>query len=184
MTKSTGCCVGDAQERSSGGRPGSSASAARATGSGGHSRSGSGRERRAANRGTASASGRPYCTRNPSSLLSFCFGGLLPLEAQATRSSRSITGYRARVLVIGRTLARVSHACGSAATLLRQHLHQARFADARFATEQHHLPEAVLDLRPALPQQRDFLLPAHQRRQPGGCRPLPGDCWAVLSYST
>ena len=48
-----------------------------------------------------------------------------------------------------------------------QHLHQARFANARFAAEQHHLPEAVLDLRPALQQQPDFLLPAHQRGQAG-----------------
>jgi hypothetical protein len=46
-----------------------------------------------------------------------------------------------------------------------QHLHQARFANARFATEQHHLPKAVLNLRPALPQQPDFLLPAHERGQ-------------------
>jgi hypothetical protein len=34
--------------------------------------------------------------------------------------------------------------------MLLDHLHQARFTDARFAAEQHHLPEAVLDLRPEL----------------------------------
>src|SRR6266540_2395191 len=50
---------------------------------------------------------------------------------------------------------------------LGHHLLETRFADTRFATEQHYLPEAVLDLRPALPQQPDFLLPAHQRSQPG-----------------
>jgi len=46
-----------------------------------------------------------------------------------------------------------------------EHLHQARFANARFPTEQHHLSETVLDLRPALPQECHFLLPAHQRGQ-------------------
>jgi hypothetical protein len=53
----------------------------------------------------------------------------------------------------------------------RQHLHEARFADPRFAAEQHHLPEAVLDLCPALQQQPHFLFPAHQRGQAGvaGC---------------
>ena len=33
-----------------------------------------------------------------------------------------------------------------------QHLGQRRFADARGATEQHHLPEALLGLLPAPPQ--------------------------------
>jgi hypothetical protein len=33
-----------------------------------------------------------------------------------------------------------------------QHLYQARFADARFTAEQHHLPSAVFDLCPALQQ--------------------------------
>jgi hypothetical protein len=32
-----------------------------------------------------------------------------------------------------------------------QHLDQARFTNARFAAEQHHLPHAILDLRPTLP---------------------------------
>ena len=67
--------------------------------------------------------------------------------------------------------------------MFRQHLHEARFADARFAAEQHHLPEAVLDLRPALPQQRHFRLPAHERGQagaPAASRRLR----AMLSYST
>jgi hypothetical protein len=51
--------------------------------------------------------------------------------------------------------------------VLHQDLHQARFADARFAAEQHHLPQAVLDLGPALPQQPDFLLSAHEWSQTG-----------------
>jgi hypothetical protein len=42
------------------------------------------------------------------------------------------------------------------------HLHQARFADACFAAEQHHLPKALLDLRSAFPQQRHLRLAAHQ----------------------
>src|SRR4029453_2444495 len=51
--------------------------------------------------------------------------------------------------------------------MLLQHLDETRFANTRLAAEQYHLPEAVLDLRPALPQERDFLLPPHQRRPPG-----------------
>jgi hypothetical protein len=46
--------------------------------------------------------------------------------------------------------------------MLLQHLHQARFTNARLAAEEHHLPEAVLDLRPAFQQEPDFLLPAHE----------------------
>ena len=42
--------------------------------------------------------------------------------------------------------------------MLCQDLHQARFANPRFAAEQHHLPEAILDLRPALLQTRELLL--------------------------
>ena len=71
------------------------------------------------------------------------------------------------MLVIGRTLARRQPRLGLAGHLFLQHLHQARFANTRFAAEQHHLPEAVLDLGPALAQQRDFLLAPHQRRQAG-----------------
>jgi hypothetical protein len=51
--------------------------------------------------------------------------------------------------------------------MLLEHLDKARFADARFAAEQHHLPNAVLDLRPAFEQEPDFLLPAHEWRPPG-----------------
>jgi hypothetical protein len=51
--------------------------------------------------------------------------------------------------------------------MLLQPLDEARFADARFATEQHHLPDAVRDLRPALQEQRHFRLPADEWRQAG-----------------
>ena len=69
--------------------------------------------------------------------------------------------------MIGRTLARRQPRLGLGGHLFRQHLHQARFANARFPAEQHHLSDALLDLRPALPQQPDFLLPPHQRGPPG-----------------
>ena len=51
--------------------------------------------------------------------------------------------------------------------MLLQHLHEARFANAGLAAEQHHLPDPLLDLRPTLHQQPDFLLPAHQGGPPG-----------------
>ena len=71
------------------------------------------------------------------------------------------------MLVVWRTLARRQPRLGLGGDMFLQHLHQARFANARFAAEQHHLPHAVLDLRPALPQQPHFLLPAHQGGQTG-----------------
>jgi hypothetical protein len=67
--------------------------------------------------------------------------------------------------MIGRTLARRQPRLRLGGDLFFQHLHQPRFANARFAAEQYHLPEAVLDLRPALAQQPDFLLPPHKRGQ-------------------
>jgi hypothetical protein len=71
------------------------------------------------------------------------------------------------VLIVRRTLAWGQPRLGLGGHLFLQHLHEARFADARFAAEQHHLPEAVRDLRPALHQQPDLLLPAHERGQAG-----------------
>ena len=71
------------------------------------------------------------------------------------------------MLVIGRTLARRQPRLRLGGHLFLQHLHEARFANARFAAEQHHLPEAVLDLRPALQQQPHFLLAAHEGGQAG-----------------
>ena len=71
------------------------------------------------------------------------------------------------MLVIGRTLARRQPRLGFGGDLFGQHLHQARFADAGFAAEQHHLPRALFDLRPALPQQPYFLLPTHEGGEAG-----------------
>ena len=51
---------------------------------------------------------------------------------------------------------------------LTQHLDQARFANARLAAEQHHLPVPLRALRPALQQQPHFLLAPHQGRQATG----------------
>ena len=63
------------------------------------------------------------------------------------------------------TLAGRQPRLGLAGDLDRQHLDQARFANARFAAEEHDLPAALLDLRPPCLEQADFLLPAHQRGQ-------------------
>ena len=49
-----------------------------------------------------------------------------------------------------------------------QHLHQARFPNARLARQHHHLAHARLDPRPALPQEPHFRRPAHQRGQAAG----------------
>ena len=46
-----------------------------------------------------------------------------------------------------------------------QHLHQARFANARLPAERDDVPLAVLDLGPAGTQQGDFRLPPDQGRQ-------------------
>src|SRR5215468_4494701 len=47
-----------------------------------------------------------------------------------------------------------------------QLLHQARFANTRLTTEYYHLALTVLCLDPALQQECDFGLAAHQRREP------------------
>jgi len=67
--------------------------------------------------------------------------------------------------MIRRTLARCQPRLGLGGGIFLQHLHQARFANPGLAAEQHHLPETVLHLRPALPQQFDFLLPAYEGSQ-------------------
>ena len=58
---------------------------------------------------------------------------------------------------------------GLAVEFVFQRRGQPGFADARFAAKQHHAAFAVLDLRPAPPQQLHFLLAADQRRET--CRP-------------
>jgi hypothetical protein len=64
--------------------------------------------------------------------------------------------------------------------LFGQPLHQARFADARFTAEQHHLPKAVFDLHPALAQQPDFRLPTDERRQAGAASGLQATAGCAL----
>ena len=105
--------------------------------------------------------------------------GLLPVEPQRHPLQQIDHRIQGTVLVIWRTLARCQPRLGLGGHLLRQHLHETRFADPRFSAEQHHLPEAVLDLCPALPQQRHFRLPAHQRGQAGA----PGRFQATAGHA-
>jgi hypothetical protein len=44
-----------------------------------------------------------------------------------------------------------------------EHLHEPGFANTRFATEHHHLPQPVSRLCPAGAEQREFRLSPHQR---------------------
>jgi hypothetical protein len=88
--------------------------------------------------------------------------GLLALEAQRHPLQQIDPWIQGAVLMVGRTLAWRQPRLGLGGHLFLQHLYQARFANACFATEQHDLPHAVFDLRPALPQQPDFLLAAHE----------------------
>ena len=92
--------------------------------------------------------------------------GLLPLEAQRHPLQQIDQRIQGGVLVIGRTLARRQPRLGLGGHMLRQHLHQARFADARFAAEQHHLP------RPSLTcAQRSSSSPTSCSRPTSGVRP-------------
>src|SRR5262249_13431260 len=83
---------------------------------------------------------------------------LLALEAQGYVLQQIDQWVQRRILVIRQTLARRQPRLRLAGHMLLQDLHQARFANACFAAEQHHLSQAVLDLRPALVQQCYFLL--------------------------
>jgi hypothetical protein len=76
--------------------------------------------------------------------------GLLPLEVECDPLQQLDPGIQGGVLVIRRTPAGRQPGLGLRRHLFLQHLHEARFANARFATEQHHLPGAVPDLCPAL----------------------------------
>ena len=89
----------------------------------------------------------------------------LALEAQRHPLQQIDYGIQRGILVVGRTLTRRQPRLGLARHLFLQHVHEARFPDTRFATQQHHLPEAVLDLGPALQEQPDFLLAPHQGGQ-------------------
>ena len=99
-------------------------------------------------------------------LIQLLRGGVLALELQHALKQLQHRMERA-VLIIGRAFA-LELGVGLASHLRFHLLHQARFADARLATEHHHLPHPLPDLRPALQQQPHLLLPGHQRRQRRG----------------
>jgi hypothetical protein len=61
--------------------------------------------------------------------------GLLPREAQRDPFQHVDPRIQGAVLVVGRTLARRQPRLGLGGHLFLQHLHQTRFADARFAAE-------------------------------------------------
>ena len=93
--------------------------------------------------------------------------GLFARKAQRDPFQQINHRIQGRILVIGRTLARRQPRLGLSGHVFLQHLHQARFANARFPAEQHDLSDPLLDLRPALPQQPHVLLPPHQWGPPG-----------------
>ena len=64
--------------------------------------------------------------------------------------------------MIGGTLTRRQPRLGLRRHLFLQHLCEARLANARLAAQQHDLPPALLDLRPALLEDADFLCAAYQ----------------------
>jgi len=68
------------------------------------------------------------------------------------------------MLVVWRTAALIAEVW-LACHVRSEGLHQARFANAGFATEQDHLTQTLLDLRPTLLQQPDFAIPPHQGRE-------------------
>ena len=74
-------------------------------------------------------------------------------------------GVQGALLVIGRP-APFNTGVRLVGHVVFQHLHQARFANARLTAEQHHLPLPRLRLLPALLQERHLFFPAHQGRQP------------------
>ena len=60
--------------------------------------------------------------------------------------------------MVGRAAA-LQQRMGLAGQVVLQHLYQTRFANARFATQQDYLAQAVRNLRPAVQQQGDFGIP-------------------------
>src|SRR5215510_11876009 len=83
------------------------------------------------------------------------------------------------VLVIGRT-AELDPGRAFGRHLLFQHLHQAGLADAGLAAKQDDLSGSRLGLRPALSQEPNLLLAAHQWGQSGGDRYLKAALHATL----
>ena len=61
-------------------------------------------------------------------------------------------------------------------------VHQAGLANARLATQQHHLPVPVLALGPALPEQAHLYFTAHQRGEPRGSSHVQATLRRTLSH--
>ena len=78
-------------------------------------------------KGTTSASGRPYCTREALQFAQLLCGGLLTLKAQSHPLQQVNQRIQCRILVIGRTLAWGQPRLRLTGHMLLQHLHQARF---------------------------------------------------------
>jgi hypothetical protein len=87
--------------------------------------------------------------QEPLQFANLLLGRLLPVEAQDHSLQQVDQRIQGGVSMVGRTLTRGEPGPGLGGHLLRQHLYQARFADAGFATEEHDLSEAVFDLCPA-----------------------------------
>src|SRR5262249_6771922 len=104
---------------------------------------------------------------------------LLPVEAQRHPLQQINYWIQGAVLIIGRTLARRQPCLRLGSHMFLQHLHETRFANARFAAEKHHLPYTVLDLGPALQKQPYFLFTAHEGRQASAA-----DCFQTAAGHT
>jgi hypothetical protein len=75
-------------------------------------------------------------------------------------------GVEGTLLVIGRP-APLNAGVELSGDVLFQQLHQAGFANARLAAEQHHMPVPRFRLGPALVHECHFLVAPHQWRQAG-----------------
>src|SRR5262249_23696493 len=67
---------------------------------------------------------------------------------------------------------------------LAQFLHQPGLANARFTTHEHHLPQALLDLPPAVEEQRDFGSAPHEGSETPCYRHRKATPGAILLYDT
>jgi hypothetical protein len=88
--------------------------------------------------------------QEPLKFAQLLLGGFLALKAQCDPFEQINHGIQGGVLMVGGTLAQREPRLGLGGHLLGQYLHETRFANARFAAEQHHLSGTVLHLRPAL----------------------------------
>jgi hypothetical protein len=103
--------------------------------------------------------------RRPQRLFQCLEPGLGSISAVPVQEPLQMVDHRVEgaLLVIGGTAKHQARATLAYGTLT-QHLHQARFANARLPTEQHHLAPAVLAVRPALQEQQHFGLAPYQGR--------------------